>query len=205
MRKYSGKKRFIFDMSACHSSPFSLNSLIPSEHFLFIMLLSTTHELRKIAGQDTRQTDITHDFKIVSIFSVASFWDQVEFQIYFVVRLTFSCRISPCIFNFVSEVLSSSTETPFYRSDLVVCLICIIVSPYTKSVPHICACGLICSISEWHNFLYDELVHSADGFLSLICPLRIHCSMARLGSVSVRKLAIVCDNQAVVGIINKIL
>lgn len=76
------------------------------------------------------------------------------------------------------------------------CLICIILSLYRKGVAHICACGLICSISEWHNFLLsgagafcwlDQGYHRWAPpvgfgrillpFFCLICPLCIHCSM----------------------------
>ena len=110
-RKYSGKKRLIFDMSAPRSGPFpSINSLIPPEPFS-LHYATVDHAIRLIKlhgpGAWLSKADITDAFKIVPIhpsqwhlFGVR--WEQ---KYYFAVRLTFGCRSSPCIFNSVSEAL----------------------------------------------------------------------------------------------------
>uniref|UniRef100_UPI0037E76AD8 uncharacterized protein n=1 Tax=Semicossyphus pulcher TaxID=241346 RepID=UPI0037E76AD8 len=110
-RKYSGKKRLIFDLSAPRSGPVaSVNSLIPPEPFsLHYASVDNAIKLIKLAGQGVwlSKADITDAFKIVPIhpcqwplFGIR--WDS---KYYFAVRLTFGCRSSPCIFNLVSEAL----------------------------------------------------------------------------------------------------
>ncbi|XP_074522596.1 uncharacterized protein LOC141787817, partial [Halichoeres trimaculatus] len=110
-RKYSGKKRLIFDLSAPRSGPImSVNSLIPPVPFsLHYSTVDNAIKLIKIAGRGAwlSKADITDAFKIVPIhpsqwhlFGVK--WDQ---KFYFAVRLTFGCRSSPFIFNLVSEAL----------------------------------------------------------------------------------------------------
>lgn len=67
-RKYSGKKRLIFDLSAPHSGPVpSINSLIPPEPFS--LHYSTVDNAIKLAGQGKwlSKADITDGFKIVPI------------------------------------------------------------------------------------------------------------------------------------------
>ncbi len=110
-RKYSGKKRLIFDLSAPRSGPvMSINSLIPPVPFsLHYATVDNAIKLIKLAGQGAwlSKADITDAFKIVPIhpsqwhlFGIK--WDS---KFYFAVRLTFGCRSSPCIFNMVSEAL----------------------------------------------------------------------------------------------------
>ncbi|XP_018549880.1 uncharacterized protein LOC108895509 [Lates calcarifer] len=110
-RKYSGKKRLIFDLSAPHSGPVSsINSLIPPVPFsLHYATVDNAIRLIKLAVQGAwlSKADITDAFKIIPIhpsqwhcFGVK--WDA---KFYFAVRLTFGCRSSPCIFNSVSEAL----------------------------------------------------------------------------------------------------
>ena len=110
-RKYSGKKRLIFDLSAPHNGPVpSINSLIPLAPFsLHYATVDNAINLIKLAGVGSwlSKADITDAFKIVPVhpsqwplFGVK--WDS---NFYFGVRLTFGCKSSPCIFNHVSEAL----------------------------------------------------------------------------------------------------
>ncbi|XP_060936184.1 uncharacterized protein LOC133012222 [Limanda limanda] len=78
-RKYSGKKRLIFDLSAPRTGPFaSINSTIPIERFKIIPVHPSQWNLLGVR------------------------W---ESKFYFAVRLTFGCRSSPSIFNHLSEAL----------------------------------------------------------------------------------------------------
>ena len=110
-RKYSGKKRLVYDLSAPHSGPIpSVNSLIPPEPFsLHYSTVDNAIRLIKLAGQGAwlSKADITDAFKIMPIhpsqwhyFGIN--WDA---KFYFATRLTFGCRSSPFIFNQVSEAL----------------------------------------------------------------------------------------------------
>lgn len=110
-RKYSGKKRLIFDLSAPRSGPFaSVNSLIPLEPFsLDYASVDNGIKLIKLSGHGAwlSKADITDAFKIVPIhpsqwnlFGIR--WDS---KYYFATCLTFVCRSSPFIFNLVSEAL----------------------------------------------------------------------------------------------------
>ncbi|XP_071059415.1 uncharacterized protein [Pseudochaenichthys georgianus] len=110
-RKYSGKKRLIFDLSAPRSGPFcSVNSIIPSEQFsLHYASVDNAIKLIKCTGHGAwlSKADITDAFKIIPIHP--SQWNlfgiKWESKLYFAVRLTFGCRSSPCIFNSFSEAL----------------------------------------------------------------------------------------------------
>ena len=110
-RKYSGKKRLIFDLSAPRSGPVqSVNSLIPPEPFsLQYATVDNAIKLIKLAGQGAwlSKADITDAFKIVPIHP--SQWHlfgiKWEGKFYFAVRLTFGCRSSPALFNMISEAL----------------------------------------------------------------------------------------------------
>ena len=110
-RKYSGKKRLIFDLSAPHNGPSpSVNSIIPPEPFsLFYSSIEHAIKLIKLAGQGAwlSKAVITDAFKMVPIHP--SQWHlfglKWESKLYFAVRLTFGCRSSPFIFNQVAEAL----------------------------------------------------------------------------------------------------
>lgn len=110
-RKYSGKKRLIFDLSAPHSGPFpSINSLIPPEPFsLHYATVDHAIKLIKTAGRGAwlSKADISDAFKIVPIHP--SQWNLFGVKwasnFYFAVRLAFGCKSSPSIFNLVSEAL----------------------------------------------------------------------------------------------------
>nr|XP_055074593.1 uncharacterized protein LOC129454107 [Misgurnus anguillicaudatus] len=110
-RKYSGKKRLIFDMSSPHSNTFaSVNECIPLEPFsLYYASVDNAIHLIKIAGLGAclAKADITDAFKIMPIHP--SDWPlfgiKWESKFYFAVRLTFGCRSSPHIFNCLSEAL----------------------------------------------------------------------------------------------------
>ncbi|XP_034086278.1 uncharacterized protein LOC117555511 [Gymnodraco acuticeps] len=112
-RKYSEKKRLIFDLSAPRAGPFcSFYSLIPSEPFsLQYASVDDAIKLIKLTGQGAwlSKADITDAFKIIPIHP--SQWNMFgirwESKFYFAVRLTFGCRSSPCIFNSLSEALCS--------------------------------------------------------------------------------------------------
>jgi hypothetical protein len=110
-RKYSGKKRLIFDMSSPHSSyTASVNECIPLPPFsLHYASVDNAIHLIKLAGQGAwlAKADITDAFKTMPIhpsdwplFGVR--WNS---KFYFAVRLTFGCRSSPHIFNNLSEAL----------------------------------------------------------------------------------------------------
>ena len=110
-RKYSGKKRLIFDLSAPRSGPVpSINSLIPLEPFS-LHYATVDHAIRliKFAGHGAwlSKADITDAFKIVPIHP--SQWHLFGIKwgskLYFAARLTFGCRSSPALFNLVSEAL----------------------------------------------------------------------------------------------------
>ncbi|XP_063054526.1 uncharacterized protein LOC134448797 [Engraulis encrasicolus] len=110
-RKYSGKKRLIFDMSSPHSdSRASVNEMIPLEPFsLHYATVDHAIKLIKVAGRGAHlaKADITDAFKTMPIHP--SDWPLfcVKWQsaFYFAVRLTFGCRSSPRIFNNLSEAL----------------------------------------------------------------------------------------------------
>ena len=110
-RRYSGKKRLIFDMSSPHSDSFaSVNECIPSELFsLYYATIDHAIALIKIAGQGAwlAKADITDAFKIMPIHR--SDWPlfgvKWQSKFYFAVRLTFGCRSSPHLFNLLSEAL----------------------------------------------------------------------------------------------------
>lgn len=110
-RKYSGKKRLIFDMSSPHSSNIaSVNECIPLTPFsLHYATVDNAIQLIKLAGHGAwlAKADITDAFKTMPIhpsdwpyFGVK--WNS---KFYFAVRLTFGCRSSPHIFNSLSEAL----------------------------------------------------------------------------------------------------
>ncbi|XP_063049771.1 uncharacterized protein LOC134444364 [Engraulis encrasicolus] len=110
-RKYSGKKRLIFDMSSPHAaSRASINELIPLEPFsLQYATVDNAIELIKVAGRGAflAKADITDAFKTMPIHP--SDWPLFGIKwksgFYFAVRLTFGCRSSPHIFNTLSEAL----------------------------------------------------------------------------------------------------
>nr|XP_010778599.1 PREDICTED: uncharacterized protein LOC104953359 [Notothenia coriiceps] len=110
-RKYSGKKRLIFDLSAPRSDPFcSVNSIIPPDQFsLHYASVDNAIKMIKFTGHGAllSKADITDAFKIIPIHP--SQWNlfgiKWESKLYFAVRLTFGCRRSPCIFNSFSEAL----------------------------------------------------------------------------------------------------
>ncbi|XP_065126277.1 uncharacterized protein [Paramisgurnus dabryanus] len=110
-RKFSGKKRPIFDLSSPHSSPLpSINSLIPLEEFsLNYHDIDQAITLIKNAGRSAwmAKVDITSAFKIMPIHP--DFWHLFGIcwrnKFYFSVRLTFRCRSSPKIFDMLSEAI----------------------------------------------------------------------------------------------------
>lgn len=110
-RKYSGKKRLIFDMSSPHSDSIaSVNEYIPSEPFsLHYASVDNAIQLIKLAGQGAwlAKADITDAFKIIPIHPSdwALFGVKWKAKFYFAVRLAFGCRSSPKIFNCLSEAL----------------------------------------------------------------------------------------------------
>lgn len=110
-RKYSGKKRLIFDMSSPHSNNLaSVNECIPPEFFsLYYASVDDAIHLIKIAGYGAQlaKADITDAFKIMPIHSSDWPFFGVKWRnlLYFAVRLTFGCRSSPRIFNCLSEAL----------------------------------------------------------------------------------------------------
>lgn len=111
IRKYSGKKRLILDLSAPHSGSHpSINSLIPKPPFsLFYATVAHAIALIKKAGPGAwlAKADITDAFKILPVHPsqwhlLGAKWDE---KFYFFVRLTFGCRSSPSLFNSFSEAL----------------------------------------------------------------------------------------------------
>ncbi|XP_062383578.1 uncharacterized protein LOC134071030 [Sardina pilchardus] len=110
-RKYSGKKRLIFDMSSPHSETWSsVNEMIPLEPFsLHYASVDNAIHLIKIAGQGAllAKADITDAFKVMPIHPAdwPLFCVKWQSKFYFAVRLTFGCRSSPHIFNCLSEAL----------------------------------------------------------------------------------------------------
>ncbi|XP_057206534.1 uncharacterized protein LOC130564470 [Triplophysa rosa] len=122
-RKFSGKKRLIFDLSSPHGSPFpSINSLIPLEEFaLHYHDIEQAITLIKLAGRGAwlAKVDITSAFKIMPIHP--KFWHlfciRWREKFYFSVRLTFGCRSSPKIFDMLSEaicwILSNNYAIPY--------------------------------------------------------------------------------------------
>ncbi|XP_063059122.1 uncharacterized protein LOC134452589 [Engraulis encrasicolus] len=110
-RKYSGKKRLIFDMSSPHSDSWaSVNETIPLEPFS-LHYATVDHAIRliKIAGRGAHlaKADITDAFKTMPIHPAdwPLFCVKWQSSFYFAVRLTFGCRSSPHIFNNLSEAL----------------------------------------------------------------------------------------------------
>ncbi|KAI2650053.1 Pro-Pol polyprotein [Labeo rohita] len=122
-RKFSGKKRLIIDLSSPHNSPFpSINSLIPLEEFsLHYHDVDQAITLIKEAGRGAwlAKVDITSAFKVMPIHP--DFWHlfgiRWKNKFYFAVRLTFSCRSSPKIFDTLSEaicwILSNNYNIPY--------------------------------------------------------------------------------------------
>ncbi|XP_076158563.1 uncharacterized protein LOC143141734 [Alosa pseudoharengus] len=110
-RKYSGKKRLIFDMSSPHSDTIaSVNECIPQQPFsLYYASVDNAIHLIKIAGHGSwlAKADITDAFKVMPIHPADwhLFGVKWESKFYFAVRLTFGCRSSPYIFNCLSEAL----------------------------------------------------------------------------------------------------
>ncbi|XP_057175701.1 uncharacterized protein LOC130545285 [Triplophysa rosa] len=110
-RKFSGKKRLIFDLSSPHGSPFpSINSLIPLEEFsLHYHDVDQAITLIKNAGRGAwlAKVDITSAFKVMLIHP--DFWHLFcicwRKKFYFSIRLTFGCRSSPKIFDLLSETI----------------------------------------------------------------------------------------------------
>ncbi|XP_053170466.1 uncharacterized protein LOC128354229 [Scomber japonicus] len=110
-RKYSGKQRIIIDLSAPHGTSVpSVNSLIPSEDYsLHYATINHAIALIKLAGKNSwlSKTDITSAFKVLLIHP--DFWRffGVKWRgaYYFAVRLTFSCKSSPKLFDTLSEAL----------------------------------------------------------------------------------------------------
>ncbi|XP_016535343.1 proline-rich protein 36-like [Poecilia formosa] len=111
VRKYSGKKRLILDLSAPHSGPhLSINSLIPKPPFsLHYATIDHVVALIKTAGPGAwlAKADITDAFKIMPVHPsqwhlLGAKWDA---KFYFFVRLSFGCRSSPSLFNSLSEAL----------------------------------------------------------------------------------------------------
>ena len=94
-RKYSGKKRLLFDFSAPHSRPYpSINSLIPLEPFsLHYSTVDNAIKLIKLAGQGAwlSKADITDAFKIVPIHPSQChlFGLKWESKLYFAMCVTF--------------------------------------------------------------------------------------------------------------------
>ncbi|XP_056617722.1 uncharacterized protein LOC130432405 [Triplophysa dalaica] len=122
-RKFSGKKRLIFDLSSPHGSTFpSINSLIPIEEFsLHYHNIDQAITLIKHAGHGAwlAKVDITSAFKVMPIHP--DFWHLFGIRwrnkFYFSVRLTFGCRSSPKIFDMLSEaicwILSNNYAIPY--------------------------------------------------------------------------------------------
>lgn len=112
VRKYSGKKRLIIDLSAPHSivGVPSINSLIPSEPFsLAYSTVDNAIKLIKLAGRGAwlSKADITDAFKIMPLHPSQWHLFGVSWRgkFYFSVRLTFGCKSSPKIFDTLSEAL----------------------------------------------------------------------------------------------------
>lgn len=110
-RKYSGKKRLIFDMSSPHSESWaSVNEVIPLEPFsLNYATVDHAIHLIKLAGRGAHlaKADITDAFKTMPIHPAdwPLFCVKWQSSFYFAVRLTFGCRSSPHIFNSLSEAM----------------------------------------------------------------------------------------------------
>ncbi|XP_041958640.1 uncharacterized protein LOC121717981 [Alosa sapidissima] len=111
-RKYSGKKRLIFDMSSPHSDIWSsVNEMIPLDSPFSLHYASVDNAicLIKIAGRGAllAKADITDAFKVMPIHPAdwPLFCVKWQSNFYFAVRLTFGCRSSPHIFNCLSEAL----------------------------------------------------------------------------------------------------
>lgn len=110
-RKYSAKKRLIFDLSAPHLGAVpSIHDLIPIAPFsLHYASVDHAIELIKLAGQGAwlSKADITDAFKILPVHP--SHWHLLgvkwESKFYFAVRLAFGCRSSPALFNMLAEAL----------------------------------------------------------------------------------------------------
>ena len=93
-RKYSGKKRLIFNLSAPHNGPSPrVNSIIPPEPFsLFYSSVKHAIKLIKLAGQGAwlSKADITDAFKMVPVHP--SQWHLFGLKwvskLYFAMRLT---------------------------------------------------------------------------------------------------------------------
>lgn len=110
-RKYSGKKRLIFDLSAPHNDATqSINSLIPLTPFsLFYATVDDAIKIIKKAGRGAwlAKADITDAFKIMPLHPSQWHLFGIKWRekFYFSVRLTFGCRSSPKIFDTLSEAL----------------------------------------------------------------------------------------------------
>ncbi|XP_063055926.1 uncharacterized protein LOC134449746 [Engraulis encrasicolus] len=110
-RRYSGKKRLIFDMSSPHSDLVaSVNEAIPLAPFsLYYASIDNAIHMIKTAGHGAwlAKADITDAFKTMPIHPAdwPLFGIQWQSKFYFAVRLTFGCRSSPHIFNCLSEAL----------------------------------------------------------------------------------------------------
>lgn len=110
-RKYSGKKRLIFDMSSPHSPHVaSINECIPLSPFsLYYASVDHAIQLIKVAGHGAwlAKADITDAFKVLPIHPAdwPMFCIKWQSDFYFAVRLTFGCRSSPHLFNCLSEAL----------------------------------------------------------------------------------------------------
>lgn len=110
-RKYSGKKRLIFDLSAPHRGDIpSINSLIPLQPFsLFYASVDHAAQMIKSAGTGAwlAKADIVDAFKVIPLHP--SQWHlfgiKWRSKLYFAVKLTFGCRSSPRIFDTLSEAL----------------------------------------------------------------------------------------------------
>ena len=111
VRKYSGKKRLILDLSSPHNSDIpSINSLIPSHDFsMKYSTVSHAIKLIHLAGRGAMlsKADITNAFKVLPLHP--DFWPffgvSWKGSYYFAVRLTFGCKSSPKLFNSLSEAL----------------------------------------------------------------------------------------------------
>ncbi|XP_063060227.1 uncharacterized protein LOC134453282 [Engraulis encrasicolus] len=110
-RRYSGKKRLIFDMSSPHSDAVaSINECIPLVPFsLYYASVDNAIQMIKTAGHGAwlAKADITDAFKTMPIHPAdwPLFGVRWQSKFYFAVRLTFGCRSSPHIFNCLSEAL----------------------------------------------------------------------------------------------------
>ena len=118
-RKYSGKQRLVIDLSAPRRGPVpSINGLIPSPDYS-LAYTTIDHAISLICGAWVAKADITTSFKVLPIHP--DYWAYFgvcwEDSYYFSVRLAFSCKSSPRLFDCLSEALSwillNESKVPF--------------------------------------------------------------------------------------------